>query len=561
MAVLYVPHFIQFFDGSIPLAGGKLYTYAAGTTAPKATFTTAAGNIENANPVQLDSQGRAIVFLNGAYKFLLTDANDVPVGPNGGVTDNVTSFTTLDSEADPFFESLSGNGTQTAFTVSQDLGTEEKALYVWVDSGLQQSVTNGTFATDTAWTKGSGWTIGSGVATATGAISTAIEQNAAVTLVQGQSYNVTMTITRSAGSLTASVGGTAGTARSANGTYTETIIAGSTQVIAFTGAGFTGTLDNVTVTAAVGEGFQILPPTAYTINGTTLTFNTAPASGTGNIRVSAPLLSVGAASSAAAAAQAAESGALAAQAAAELAETNAQTAEANAETAEANAETAEANAEAAQAAAEAARDLAQNYAAALTGTSTTSLSVGTGSKAFTTQSGKQWSLGQRLRAASDDGVSFIMEGEVTAYSSTSLTILVDYTEGTGTHADWNISIAGSRGSVGPEGPEGPAYSSAQGTDVTANSNTTYTLDYDNGVWYKVTASSSFTLNLTFPSGVYSMIVEAVNFGAYTIAYTDTIEWDSGTPPTYTASGTDHVCFYTDGTGQIYGAVISQAVAV
>jgi hypothetical protein len=33
-------------------------------------------------------------------------------------------------------------------------------------------VTNGTFATDTGWTKGTGWTIGAGVATATGAIST-----------------------------------------------------------------------------------------------------------------------------------------------------------------------------------------------------------------------------------------------------------------------------------------------------------------------------------------------------------------------------------------------------
>ena len=95
MAVLYTPHFIQFLDDEgTPLAGGKLYTYAAGTVTPKATYTTAAGDIENDNPVELDSEGRAVIFLDGSYKFALTDADDVPVGPNGGVTDNVTSFAT-----------------------------------------------------------------------------------------------------------------------------------------------------------------------------------------------------------------------------------------------------------------------------------------------------------------------------------------------------------------------------------------------------------------------------------------------------------------------------------
>lgn len=309
MAVLFCAPYVYFTDDDgAPLAGGKVYTYAAGTTAPKATYTTAAGDIENANPVELDASGRAVIFIDGAYKFTITDSADVLIR----TVDNVSSFTTLDSQSDPFFESFSGNGTQTAFTMSEDLGTEEKAIYVWVDSGLLNHVTNGTFATDTGWTKGSGWTIAAGVATATGAISTAIEQTAGVTLIAGESYNVTMTITRSAGTLTPSVGGVSGTARSSSATFTETIIAGSTQTIAFTGSGFTGTLDSVTVTPAVGRGYTIVPPTGYTISGTALTFNTAPATGTGNVLVSAPLLSVGAASSAAAAAQAAEAAALAA---------------------------------------------------------------------------------------------------------------------------------------------------------------------------------------------------------------------------------------------------------
>jgi len=85
--------------------------------------------------------------------------------------------------------------------------------------------------------------------------------------------------------------------------------------------------------------------------------------------------------------------------------------------------------------------------ASLKGTSLTSVAVGTGAKAFTTQSGKSWSLGQRLRAASDDG-SKVIEGPVTSYSGTTLTITADFTAGAGSHADWNISLAGERGASG-----------------------------------------------------------------------------------------------------------------
>lgn len=84
----------------------------------------------------------------------------------------------------------------------------------------------------------------------------------------------------------------------------------------------------------------------------------------------------------------------------------------------------------------------------ITATSTTSLSVTTtGEKIWTIQEGRGFALGQRLRAASDDGTK-INEGAVTAYSGASLTINVDYTSGSGTHADWNIGVTGIRGASG-----------------------------------------------------------------------------------------------------------------
>jgi len=49
----------QFFDNNgVPLAGGLLYTYLAGTTTSAATYTSASGSIANSNPIILDASGR-----------------------------------------------------------------------------------------------------------------------------------------------------------------------------------------------------------------------------------------------------------------------------------------------------------------------------------------------------------------------------------------------------------------------------------------------------------------------------------------------------------------------
>jgi len=69
----------QFFDANgDPLAGGKIYTYQAGTSTPLATYTDKGGGTANTNPVVLDANGEASVWLDdSAYKFVITDSNDV----------------------------------------------------------------------------------------------------------------------------------------------------------------------------------------------------------------------------------------------------------------------------------------------------------------------------------------------------------------------------------------------------------------------------------------------------------------------------------------------------
>lgn len=319
MSVLLLPPIFQFFDDNgDPLAGGFVDTFAAGTNTRLATYTDYTGTIAAPNPIELDAAGRptsgsGAIWGTGAYKFIVRNAAGVQVGD---VLDNVTSFTTLASATNAYFQSFSGNGTQTVFTTSDDLGTEEKALMIFVSKGLEEIVVNGTFTTDTGWTKGAGWTIAAGVATATGAISTAISQVPVISLVVGQAYAVTYTITRSAGGLIPSLGGQAGVERTASGTYREIIIAAATTPLAWTGNAFTGTLDNVSITRADAQGYDILSPSAYTISGTSLTFASAPATGTNNIYVFAPSLLLGAASSAAALAQTYAANALISQTAA-----------------------------------------------------------------------------------------------------------------------------------------------------------------------------------------------------------------------------------------------------
>lgn len=68
---------VQYVNGNgVPLTGGQLFTYQAGTTTPQATYTDETGGTPNANPVILDSNGSASVWLNPAlsYKFVLEDS-------------------------------------------------------------------------------------------------------------------------------------------------------------------------------------------------------------------------------------------------------------------------------------------------------------------------------------------------------------------------------------------------------------------------------------------------------------------------------------------------------
>lgn len=105
MAYLFTDGKFQAFDSAgDPLASGKVYTYAAGTTTPLASYTTQAGNVANANPVILDAAGRANIWLGAsAYRIILKTSADVTVWDTDNIVTNSGIEVDVENYASPHF--------------------------------------------------------------------------------------------------------------------------------------------------------------------------------------------------------------------------------------------------------------------------------------------------------------------------------------------------------------------------------------------------------------------------------------------------------------------------
>lgn len=80
--------FIQELDNNgKPLSAGKIYTYEAGTSTPKTTYSDYEGVTPNANPIVLDAAGRANIWLDsGSYKFVLKDSSGNTIDTRDDIT-------------------------------------------------------------------------------------------------------------------------------------------------------------------------------------------------------------------------------------------------------------------------------------------------------------------------------------------------------------------------------------------------------------------------------------------------------------------------------------------
>jgi hypothetical protein len=91
----------QYLDSNgNPLSGGKLYSYDVGTLNAATTYSDEDLSTPNANPVVLDSAGRAgNVFFSGQLRFILKDSDDVQIWDRDYVGEGATSgqFSAWDS--------------------------------------------------------------------------------------------------------------------------------------------------------------------------------------------------------------------------------------------------------------------------------------------------------------------------------------------------------------------------------------------------------------------------------------------------------------------------------
>lgn len=128
----------QFFDNNgNPLSGGKLFTYAAGTTTNQATYTSSSGNTAHTNPIVLDAAGRVPggsevwLIIGSAYKFIAKTSTDVQLWS----ADNITGIAGAG-----LIENFVGTGAQTVFTLS-NAPFSENTTQVYINGVYQQKNT------------------------------------------------------------------------------------------------------------------------------------------------------------------------------------------------------------------------------------------------------------------------------------------------------------------------------------------------------------------------------------------------------------------------------------
>ena len=102
-------------SAGMPLIGGKVFTYAAGTTTPKATYTDQSGSIANPNPVILNIRGEAAIWWSGNYKVVVKDAFD-------NLIYTADNYKSVDKVASEIIESVNASLALTAMAVNTIAG-------------------------------------------------------------------------------------------------------------------------------------------------------------------------------------------------------------------------------------------------------------------------------------------------------------------------------------------------------------------------------------------------------------------------------------------------------
>jgi hypothetical protein len=140
----------QFFDNNgVILSGGKIFTYAAGTTTPQASYTSASGTTPHSNPIILDSAGRVpsgeIWLTDGlVYKFVIETSTGILLGTYDNITGVNSNFVNYTIQE----EVITATAGQTVFNLStMNYAPGTNSLTVYID-GVNQYVGDSYLETD-----------------------------------------------------------------------------------------------------------------------------------------------------------------------------------------------------------------------------------------------------------------------------------------------------------------------------------------------------------------------------------------------------------------------------
>ena len=146
----------QFFDdnGNV-LSGGKIYTYAAGTTTPVTTYANNLGSSANTNPIILDAAGRTpseVWLVSGQQlKFIVKTSADVTIGTYDNISPindtydisslltNIAGTNAILAVATPTITSYAAGATYSFVAVN----TNTDAVTISIDGLTAKSVTKG----------------------------------------------------------------------------------------------------------------------------------------------------------------------------------------------------------------------------------------------------------------------------------------------------------------------------------------------------------------------------------------------------------------------------------
>ena len=136
-------------------------------------------------------------------------------------------------------------------------------------------VTNGDFATDSNWTKGTGWSIGGGVAISDGSSGYSFLQQTSVNILNGKTYKISYSVTSyTSGSVEVGVGGTSNNniQRNSVGDFVEYHTSNGTNLTIIS-RNLIGSIDNISV-KQVDPNDRWSLGTGWTISDGKANFNT-----------------------------------------------------------------------------------------------------------------------------------------------------------------------------------------------------------------------------------------------------------------------------------------------